>query len=178
MESCAILHYLAEKYHSKLLPSGSLRWQVLQWLYWQAANVGPTFGNKLSYTRCLADIPDVQKQHPLERFGLEARRLVQILEHQLGQGDYVCGADYSIADIALYPWLRGWKWSKVDITDCPRINTWLQRIRARPAVERGLLYGTTAKEIDQWSEQRKKEYAAVASKIAGNVSQGEMDPGD
>lgn len=175
MESCAILQYLAEKYHSKLLPAGESRWQVLQWLYWQAANLGPAFGNKLSYTRYLTDVPDIQKQHPLERFGLEARRLVKIMERQLEQGDYVCGADYSIADIALYPWLRGWKWSKVDITDCPRINEWLQRIRSRPAVERGLRYGSTANEVDQWSEKRKKEYAAAGSKIASNTSLGSSD---
>ncbi len=173
MESCAILQYLAEKHSSKLLPLGPSRWQVLQWLFWQAANLGPVFGNKLSYTRYLTDIPDAQKQHPLERFGLEARRLTKILERQLEQGDYVCGSEYSIADISLYPWLRGWKWSKVDITDCPRINEWLKRIRSRPAVERGLLYGTTDKEVDQWGEQKKKEYAAAGQKIASNAS---LDP--
>ncbi len=81
----------------------------------------------------------------------------------------MAGAEYSIADIAIYPWVRGWKWSKVDITDCPCVNDWLTRIRSRPAVERGLLYGTTAKEIDQWSEQRKKDYAAAGKKIANNV---------
>ena len=170
MESCAILQYLAEKYQSKLLPTGAGRWNVLQWLYWQASNVGPAFGNKLSYTRYLSDVPDIQKQHPLERFGREARRLSKILERQLEKGAYVCGENYTIADIALYPWLRGWKWSKVDITDCPGINDWLRRIRSRPAVERGLLYGTNPTEVDQWSEERKRSYAAAGSKIASNAS--------
>lgn len=143
---------------------------MLQWLYWQASNVGPAFGNKLSYTRYLSDVPDIQKQHPLERFGREARRLSKILERQLEKGAYVCGENYTIADIALYPWLRGWKWSKVDITDSPGIIDWLQRIRSRPAVERGLLYGTNTKEVDQWSEERKRTYAAAGSKIASNAS--------
>ena len=69
MESCAILQYLGEKYPSTLLPSGSKRWEALQWLYWQAANVGPIFGNKLSYTRYMEDVPIEAKAHPLERFG-------------------------------------------------------------------------------------------------------------
>ena len=75
MESCAILQYLGEKYPSDLLPTGKARWDVLQWLFWQAANVGPIFGNKLSYTRYMDDVDDVAKAHPLERFGKEGRRL-------------------------------------------------------------------------------------------------------
>lgn len=168
MESCAILQYLAEKYASDLLPQGENRWAVLQWLYWQAANVGPVFGNKLSYTRYITDIPDEQKQHPLERFGKEALRLSAVLERQLSTHPYVAGENYSIADIALYPWLRGWKWSKVDISDKPHINAWLQRLRERPAVARGLLYGSNQEEVDQWTEERKKQYAKAGAVIASN----------
>ena len=67
MESCAILQYLGERYPTELLPVGPQRWQVLPWLYWQAANLGPVFGNKLSYTRYLSDVPEVERTHPLER---------------------------------------------------------------------------------------------------------------
>lgn len=170
MESCAILQYLAEKYASDLLPTGEARWPVLQWLFWQAANVGPVFGNKLSYTRYLADVPDIKKEHPLERFGKEALRLAAVLEKQLDGQPFVCGENYSIADIAIYPWVRGWKWSKVNISDRPNINAWLDRIRARPAVERGLMYGTTAEEVDQWSDERKKKYAKGGASIASNAN--------
>ena len=83
MESCAILQYLAEKYPTDLLPGGPARWDVLQWLYWQAANVGPVFGNKLSYTRYMDDVDPEQKAHPLERFGKEGRRLVAVLSARL-----------------------------------------------------------------------------------------------
>lgn len=166
VESCAILQYLAEKYSSPLLPRGESRWQVLQWLYWQAANVGPVFGNKLAYTRYLTELPDEMRAHPLERFGNEARRLTAVLELQLGSGPYVSGEHYSIADIALYPWLRGWKWSKVDISDRPNILAWLKTIRSRPAVERGLAYGTDKHEIDQWSEERKVRYAQGGALLA------------
>ena len=65
MESCAILQYLGEKYPSDLFPQGERRWEILPWLYWQAANVGPVFGNRLSYTRYMDDVDDAAKAHPL-----------------------------------------------------------------------------------------------------------------
>lgn len=168
MESCAILHYLAEKFPTDLLPSGPERWEVLQWLYWQAANVGPVFGNKLSYTRYMDDVEDVHKSHPLERFGRESRRLVGVLEGRLEGRDFVCGNDFTIADIAIYPWVRGWKWSKIDITGHAKVGAWVKRVRARPAVERGLAYGVPATEIDQWSDERKAQYAKAGASIASN----------
>ena len=167
MESCAILQYLGEKFPTDLWPSGERRWDVLQWLTWQAANVGPVFGNKLSYTRYMDDVSADRKAHPLERFGNEARRLVRILGERLEGRDFVCDA-YSIADIALYPWIRGWKWSKVDVTDQPNVVAWIDRVRARPAVERGLAYGVPEDEIDQWSEARKARYRRSGASIAAN----------
>ena len=174
MESCAILQYLAEKYASPLLPSGQKRWEVIQWLYWQAANMGPVFGNKLSYTRYMDDVPPEEKRHPLERFGNEAQRLLRVLDRKLGDNPWVCGEDFTLADIAIYPWARGWKWSKVDITGYPRIMNWIDRVRARPGVGRGLAYGVPEEEIDQWSEARKKAYAGSGATIARNEN---LDPG-
>ena len=101
MESCAILQYLAEKYPTDLLPQDEGRWDVLPWLYWQAANVGPVFGNKLSYTRYRDDVEDALKAHPLERFGKEGRRLVAVLNKRLEGRAYVCGDKLTISDIAL-----------------------------------------------------------------------------
>jgi GST-like protein len=169
MESCAILQYLGEKYPTPLLPSEpDQRWQVLQWLYWQAANVGPVFGNKLAYTRYMSDVGDASKAHPLERFGKEGRRLVAVLERRLDGRSYVCGDELSIADIALYPWVRGWKWSKIPIVDFANVCHWVDRVRARPGVERGLAYGVPRDEIDQWSEARKAQYARGGRSIASN----------
>ena len=68
IESCAILQYLGEKHPTDLLPLDERKWDVMPWVYWQAANVGPVFGNKLSYTRYMDDVPGELKQHPLERF--------------------------------------------------------------------------------------------------------------
>ncbi|MEN8162152.1 MAG: glutathione binding-like protein, partial [Myxococcota bacterium] len=169
MESGAILQYLAEKFPTGLLPSGDARWDVLPWLYWQVANVGPVFGNKLAYTRYLGDVPDEQKAHPLERFDKEARRLAGVLEHQLAGRDFVCGDCFTIADIALYPWLRGWKWSKVDLTDRPNVLAWIDRVRARPGVERGLAYGVPQDEIDRWSPERRAQYSRSGASIASNT---------
>ena len=142
IESCAILQYLGEKHPSPLLPLDERKWDVLPWVYWQAANVGPVFGNKLSYTRYMEDVPDEAKAHPLQRFGSEALRLVSVLDRKMGDAPFVCGDVFSIADIAIYPWLRGWKWSKVDITGCPNVLAWIERVRARPGVARGLVLGT------------------------------------
>ena len=166
MESCAILQYLAEKFPTPLLPEGEARWDVLPWVYWQAANVGPVFGNKLSYTRYMDSVADDAKAHPLERFGTEALRLAGVMEKQLRNHSWIAGDTFSIADIALYPWLRGYKWSKVDITLTPAVLDWVNRVRARPGVERGISYGVPSGEIDRWSEERKAQYRKNGAQIA------------
>ena len=166
IESCAILQYLAEKYPIDLLPLDDKKWDVLPWVYWQAAYVGPVFGNKLSYTRYMDDVEPVKKEHPLERFNSEALRLVSVFDKKLGDNPWLCGDTFTIADIACYPWIRGWKWSKVNITLKPRVVEWVDRVRARPGVERGISYGVPRDEIDQWSKDRKNSYASGGSTIA------------
>lgn len=165
-ESCAILQYLAEKYPSDLLPAGGTRWDVLPWVWWQAANVGPVFGNKLSYTRYLDQVPDEARAHPLERFGNEARRLIAVLDTLLGDAPFVCGEQFTIADVALWPWVRGWKWSKVDVPSQPRVLAWIDRVRARPAVGRGIGWGAPPGEADRWSAETKAAYARRGASIA------------
>ena len=167
MESCAILQYLAERFPSSLLPNAlAPRFEVLQWVYWQAANVGPVFGNKLSYTRYMDDVDPAAKAHPLKRFATEAQRLMGVLSRQLDGQEWVCGDQFTIADIALYPWVRGWKWSKIPIVEIPHLEDWVARVRARPAVGRGLAYGVPESEIDQWSAARKAQVAAGGSSMA------------
>ncbi len=168
MESCAILQYLGEKFSTSLLPEGKQRWKVLQWVFWQAANLGPVFGNKLSYTRYLTHLEESQRAHPLERFGSEAQRLLRVLDKQLQDQNYICGDDFSIADIACFPWVRGWKWSKIDITSHANVVAWLERVRNRPGVRRGIAYGAPEGETEQWSEDTKKRYANMGAGIASN----------
>ena len=158
METCAILQYLGEKYPTSLLPEDDSRWDILPWVYWQAANVGPVFGNKLSYTRYMDSVDDAAKAHPLERFGNEAQRLVGVLEGRLNRHPWVAGNTFTIADIALYPWIRGWKWSKVDITQTPAVMDWVTRVRQRPGVGRGMADGVPAAGAARCSTERGAPY--------------------
>jgi len=167
MESCAILQYLAETFPSPLLPDGPERWDVIPWLYWQAANLGPNFGNKLSYTRYI-DLPETEKAHPIERFNRESLRLVAVLDRQFERHPYVCGDSFTIADIAIFPWIRGYKWSKIDITTKPRVVDWMQRCRARPGVDRGVAYGVPKDEVDKFSQDQRAQYKAMGASIASN----------
>ncbi len=168
MESCAILQYLGEQFPSSLYPGGAERYNGLQWLTWQAAGLGPSFGNKLSYTRYMADVPEEQKVHPLTRFNAESQRLLRVLDKQLEGKRFVCGEDFTIADIAIFPWIRGYKWSKIDITLHANVLAWKERVRHRPGVKRGLAYGVKLGEEEQWSEQTKRTYVSGGSFMASN----------
>ena len=170
IESCAILQYLGETFPSSLLPSGEERWDVIPWLYWQAANIGPVFGNKLSYTRYVNDATDEQKAHPLERFGKEALRLVAVLDHQLARHVFLASDQFTVADIATWCWIRSYKWSKVDITVKPRVVDWMHRVRARPGVERGIAFGVPQDEIDKFSKERREQYQRNGGSIASNTA--------
>ena len=168
MESCAILQYLGEQFPSSLYPGGAERYSALQWLTWQAAGLGPTFGNKLSYTRYMDDVPNEQKVHPLTRFNVEAQRLLRVLDKQLEGKRFVCGEDFTIADIAIFPWIRGYKWSKIDITLHPNVLAWKERVHQRSGVKRGLAYGVKSGEEERWSEKTKREYASGGKFMASN----------
>ena len=167
IESCAILQYLGETFPTALLPQGEARWDVIPWLYWQAANLGPAFGNKLSYTRYI-NVPEAEKAHPLERFEKEALRLLAVMDHQLAKHDFICGETFTVADIAAVPWIRGYKWAKIDITTQPRVVDWLERIQARPPVQRGFAYGVPEDEVNRFSEKRRDEYRKAGASIASN----------
>jgi GST-like protein len=169
-ESGAILQYLGEKFPSSLFPDDDTRWDILPWVYWQMANLGPAFGNKLSYTRYMDDIPPEKKEHPLGRFNNEAQRLLRMLDKQLEGQPYICGDNLTIADIAAWPWVRGWKWSKINITLHDNVMAWVDRVRARPAVERGITYGFPEDQLDQWTEETKKRYTTMGSSMASNES--------
>jgi len=170
IESCAILHYLGETFPTSLFPTDELRWDVIPWLYWQAANIGPIFGNKLSYTRYITDASDEERRHPIERFGKEALRLVGVMDYQLEKHPYLCGKDFTVADIATWCWVRSYKWVKVDITTKPRVFDWMNRVRARPGVERGISFGVPKDEIDKFSKERREKYKQNGGNIASNSS--------
>lgn len=134
-ESGAILIYLAERFGSPLWPDDAARRSiVLQWLMFQMAAVGPMFGQAGYFNR---SAPEPQPL-ALARFQAEAIRLLGVLERRLGEKAYL-GVDYSIADIATYPWIAvGSGFAGIDLSPFPNVRRWLDAIAARPAVVRAM----------------------------------------
>ncbi|MGH8456544.1 MAG: glutathione S-transferase family protein [Stenotrophobium sp.] len=132
-ESGAILIYLAEKY-GRLLPQDVKgRSEVIQWLMFQMGGIGPMQGQANVFFRYWPE----KYQPAIDRYQHETRRLYQVLETRLADREFLCG-DYSIADIANFTWVNVHSWAGVEIADLPRLKAWRDRIRERPAVQRGL----------------------------------------
>jgi GSH-dependent disulfide-bond oxidoreductase len=132
-ESGAILQYLGRK-TGQFYPSDERqRVEVDQWLFWQMGGFGPMLG-QVHHFRIYAPekIP-----YAIDRYQREVRRLFEVLERQLGDNVFVAGSDYSIADIALYPWVAGHEWSGVGIDGLPALRRWLELVGSRPAVQKG-----------------------------------------
>ena len=134
-ESGAILLYLAGK-SGHLLPSDVRgRYEVLQWLMFQMGSVGPMLG-QAHHFRIYAPQPI---GYAIERYTNEARRLYGVMDRRVEHtGAWIGGAEYSIADIAIYPWLRSWQNQGIDWADYPALKHWFERVGARPAVQRGV----------------------------------------
>ncbi len=133
-ESGAILLYLAGK-TGRFLPTGTRqRYEVLQWLMFQMGGLGPMLG-QAHHFRIYA--PE-KLPYAVERYTNEARRLYGVLDRRLAKSRYVGGTEYSIADIAVFPWLRSWKNQGIDWVDYPQLKGWFDEVAARPAVQRGV----------------------------------------
>ena len=132
-ESGAILIYLAEK-SGKFLPTEpKARSRVLQWLMFQMGGVGPMMGQANVFFRYAPEkIP-----YAIERYQREVRRLFEVMERQLAANEYIAGAEYSIADIALWSWIAGYGWSGVSVEGLPQMKRWMDLIGARPAAQKG-----------------------------------------
>jgi len=131
-ESGAILMYLAEK-SGKLWPADMRqRYAVIQWLMFQMGGVGPMFGQANYFFRLEEKVP-----YAIERYHKEALRLYGVLEKALAQNDYL-GGEYSIADIATYPWVWRHDIHQVKLEDFPNVKRWYDKISERPAVKRGM----------------------------------------
>jgi GST-like protein len=132
-ESGAILLYLAEK-TGRFLPSAPrARLEVLQWLFWQMGGFGPMLGQAHHFN---AYAPE-RIRYAMDRYTNEAGRLYGVLDRRLAGGDYVAG-DYSIADMAIFPWCRLYKRQGLRIEDFPNVKRWFDVIAARPAVAEGM----------------------------------------
>ena len=132
-ESGAILLYLAAKTGKFLPKTDRAKFEVLQWLMFQMGGVGPMLGQNHHFrTYAPEKIP-----YAIDRYTNEAKRLYGVMDKQLALGKYIAGNSYSIADMAIYPWLRNWKNQGMDWADYPRLKEWLDTVGARPAVVRG-----------------------------------------
>ena len=134
-ESGAILIYLAEKTGSPLLPtSGAGRYAALQWLMLQMGGVGPIFGQVHHFWQfAKEDIP-----YAKERFRSEMLRLYGVLDKRLGETAYLAGDEYSIADIATYPWVARFEVHPCDINDFCHVKHWYDRLSEREAIKKGM----------------------------------------
>ncbi len=131
-ESGAILIYLADK-TGKLLPKqGEDRYRVIEWLMWQMGGPGPMLGQVHHFVKYNKG----KSAYAEERYSKEAQRLYGVLDRRLEGRDFVAG-DYSIADIAIWPWISRFEWQEVDLAKFPNVKRWYTAIAGRPAVQRG-----------------------------------------
>jgi GST-like protein len=132
-ESGAILVYLAGKTGKFLPPSDRDKYIALQWLMFQMGGVGPMFGQVHHFLRAAKE----QVPYGIDRYVKEKDRLYGVLDKRLGAAEYLAG-EYSIADIATYPWVARYDWHKTELGDFPNVKRWYDAISARPAVQRGM----------------------------------------
>lgn len=133
-ESGAILMYLAAKTGKFLPRSDRKKFEVLQWLMFQMGGVGPMLG-QTHHFRLYA--PE-KIEYAVNRYTNETRRLYGVMDKQLASHKFIAGNQYTIADIAIFPWLRSWKNQGIDWADYPHLKAWFDGIAERPAVKRGV----------------------------------------
>jgi GSH-dependent disulfide-bond oxidoreductase len=133
MESGAILVYLAAK-TGRLLPADERgKYKALEWLMLQMGSIGPMFGQVHHFLRTAKEpVP-----YAIERYTKEKDRLYGVLDRRLGEAEYLAG-EYSIADVATYPWVARHEWHKTDLNAHPNVKRWFDAIGARAAVKRGM----------------------------------------
>ncbi|PUA19907.1 glutathione binding-like protein [Glaciimonas sp. PCH181] len=160
-ESGAILLYLASKTGKFLGNTDQEKFKTLEWLMFQVGGVGPMLGQAHHFRLYAPEKID----YAVDRYTNEAKRLYGVINKQLSQHAYLAGSEYTIADIATFPWLRSWKNQGVELSDYPHLHKWFDTISERPAVQRGVevlanlrkpLTGTTERDILFGNQQYQK----------------------
>ena len=162
-ESGAILVYLAEK-TGRFMPTDThQRFDVMQWLFWQMAGLGPMAGQAGHFLI----YQEGKHEYATERYTTEYGRLLAVMERRLGDRDYLAG-EYSIADMACYPWAAPHDKLGQGVDELPRVAAWIERLRAREAVQRGMDVGRELRSDKPLTEeQRKMLYGQTAKKTLG-----------
>lgn len=168
-ESGAILIYLAEKTGLFLPKDVAGRTKVIQWLMFQMGGIGPMMGQANVFYRYFPE----KIQPAIDRYQGESKRLFRVLDTHLANHEFLAG-DYSIADMANFAWVRTHRWSGVEIDDLPHLQRWLQAIRQRPAVERGLHAPPSDLELRRDGSEAAQKFAEEARKM---VEMGKAAPG-
>ena len=133
-ESGAILVYLASKTGKFLPRSDRDKFEVLQWLMFQMGGVGPMLGQNHHFRLYAPE----KIEYAINRYTNEAKRIYGVMDKQLASHKFIAGKTYSIADIAIFPWLRNWQNQGIDFAEYPHLKAWFDLIAARPAVQRGV----------------------------------------
>jgi GSH-dependent disulfide-bond oxidoreductase len=156
-ESAAILMYLAEKFGAFLPTERAARAECLSWLFWQmgsAPYLGGGFGHFYAYA-------PAKIEYAIDRFAMEVKRQLDVLDRQLAQHKYVAGEDYTIADMAIFPWygglVKGWSYGAAEflsVQDYKHVNGWADRLLKRPTVQRGRMVNRTSGEPSSQLHER------------------------
>jgi len=152
-ESGAILTYLADKTGMLLPPTGAARYRALQWLFFQVGGVGPMFG-QLGHFKGYAPDPI---PYAIDRYWRETLRLYAVMNEQLEQSEYLAG-DYSVADVATYPWVDVRWFHEIDITQFPHVERWFNQLSRREAVIRGAQLMKAEEVIGNVTEETREIY--------------------
>jgi GST-like protein len=133
-ESGAILMYMAEK-HGKFMPTEmAARYEVVQWLMFQMGGVGPNFGQAHHFRRAAPE----KVPYAIDRFTRETRRLWGVMNDRLAGRDWFANNEYSIVDMAIFPWTMRYEWQGISLDEFPNMKRWYEAMEARPGVQRGL----------------------------------------
>jgi glutathione S-transferase/GST-like protein len=159
-ESGACLIYLAEK-TGQLMPTDVKgRSRVLQWLMFQMGGIGPMMGQANVFYRYFPE----KIQSVIDRYQGESKRLFRVLDSHLKEHEYLAG-DYSIADIANWAWVRTHRWSGVELDDLQHLKRWRDQVRARPAVQRGILQPASSMDARLDNAEQARQFAEGARKM-------------
>ncbi len=139
-ESGACMLYLAEKYGVFGGENDRERWEVCQWVMWQMANQGPKFGERGHFARLKDSQGD--QSYAMRRYDDEMHRLYGVMNNRLYDRRYLAGDNYTIADMACYPWVVGWQAQGIDIDEFRYFRRWLEELAERPALQRGMEVGS------------------------------------
>ncbi|MED5521861.1 glutathione S-transferase [Alteromonas portus] len=136
-ESGAILWYLAKKYQKFIPQNNDKESEVLQWLMFQMGGIGPMMGQAMFFQR-IAPKQGEHNSYAIDRYVSESRRLLEVLNTRLEGRSYLVNDEFTIADMATYPWARAYHWAKVDVSGLENLKAWFKRIDQRKATQRAL----------------------------------------